>query len=435
MSVGVDSWGVDYALIDADGWLVEDPVCYRDSRTDGAMDEVFAVVPRAEIFARTGVQFHQFNTLYQLWAHVREGLPPRAAHLLLMPDWCHHVLCGSLSSERTNASTTQLIGAASGAWDDDLFSRLGLPGRLMPPIVSSGTVVGRSAGVLPGHDVAPLPSSHPTHDTASAVAGTPLRARWATSRRHVVVGRGRRDERSSRPILSQGLTNEAAVFGRVRLLTNVMGLWLSVVPPRVGGRGAAAGPPGAAGRGGAARSSRGHYPSGRSCLFAPASMVGAIRGMLRESDQPDTDDPVIITTLILDSLARRYAGVVAAIERLTGRAIPGIHIVGGGSMNRYPQSGHGGCVGPRGAGGPRGGDGHRGNLLVQGIAAGTIGSLADGRRMVAVGVSARALRATQPGRLGASRAAVRPDRAATARASGPRGTVIGAHPGAPARRP
>ena len=114
VSVGVDSWGVDYALVDADGLLVEDPVCYRDERTDGAMEQVFGVMPRAEIYARTGIQFHQFNTLYQLWMHVREGLPARATHLLLIPDFCHHALCGSLVSERTNASTTQLVDARTG---------------------------------------------------------------------------------------------------------------------------------------------------------------------------------------------------------------------------------------------------------------------------------------------------------------------------------
>jgi rhamnulokinase len=119
-SVGVDSWAVDYGLLDADGRLLEEPVCYRDARTDGVMEQVFASVPREEIFARTGIQFLKLNTLYQLAAHVRDGIPSGAARLLLVPDLCHHFLCGSLVSERTNASTTQLLNARTGLWDDAL---------------------------------------------------------------------------------------------------------------------------------------------------------------------------------------------------------------------------------------------------------------------------------------------------------------------------
>ena len=131
-SVGVDSWGVDYALIDGAGALIEEPVCYRDDRTAGTMERVYAVVPREEIYARTGIQFMPFNTLFQLAAHVRDGLPERAAHLLLVPDFCHHHLCGSLACERTDASTTQLLDARTRAWDGELFARLGLPRALMP---------------------------------------------------------------------------------------------------------------------------------------------------------------------------------------------------------------------------------------------------------------------------------------------------------------
>jgi rhamnulokinase len=378
---------VDYALIDADGSLVEDPVCYRDSRTDGAMDEVFAVVPRDEIFARTGIQFHQFNTLYQLWAHVREGLPPRAAHLLLTPDWCHHVLCGSLASERTNASTTQLVGAASGAWDEELFSRLGLPRRLMAPIVGAGTTLGtlrpelaRDLGIGAMAVVAPG-----THDTASAVAGTPLGRDWAyiSSGTWSLVG-----VELDAPILTEAaaradLTNEAAVFGRVRLLTNVMGLWLLEScrreweaegrPQELSGLLAAA-----------AHSSASAgviFPDDHR-FFAPDSMVRAIRSMLAETGQADTDDPVLITKVILDSLALRYASVVSVVERVTGQAIPGIHIVGGGSRNAYLNQATADASGREVLAGPVEATAI-GNLLVQGIAAGTIGSLAEGRGLVA----------------------------------------------------
>ncbi len=385
-SVGVDSWGVDYALVDTSGILIEEPVCYRDGRTDRAMDEVLTIVPRDEIFARTGIQFQQFNTLYQLWAHVRHGLPPGTAHLLLIPDYCHHLLCGSLVSERTNASTTQLLGATSGAWDDELFARLGLPRALMPEIVGSGARLGTlrpslaaDLGLGAIHVVAPG-----THDTASAVAGTPLAPGWAyiSSGTWSLVG-----VELEAPILTPaaceaGLTNEAGVFGGVRLLANVMGLWLLEACRRewqAQGRpqdlpallDAVSRRPGPAGV---------IVPDDHR-FFAPASMVDAIRAVLAETGQADTDDPVAIARIILDSLALRYADVVAAIEQLTGLAIPGVHIVGGGAMNRYLNQATADASGREVLAGPVEATAI-GNLLVQGIAMGTIDSLAEGRRMV-----------------------------------------------------
>ena len=387
VSVGVDSWGVDYALVDAEGALVEEPVCYRDGRTDRAMDEVFTRVARDEIFSRTGIQFHQFNTIYQLWAHVREGLPPRAAHLLLTPDFCHHALCGSLVSERTNASTTQLLNATTGRWDDELFARLGLPRRLMPEVVNAGTVIGTLRPALcDALAVAPLSVVAPgTHDTASAVAGTPLGRGWAyiSSGTWSLVGVERETPMLSAEAARADLTNEAGVFGSVRLLTNVMGLWLLESCRReweAEGRGqdlqallgAAAKLPDPAGV---------IFPDDHR-FFAPRSMVRAIRSMLTETGQPDTDDPVRLTKVILDSLALRYAAVVPTIERVTGQPIPGIHIVGGGSLNAYLNQAAADASGRPVMAGPVEATAI-GNLLVQEIAAGRIGSLADGRRMVA----------------------------------------------------
>ena len=138
-SVGVDTWGVDYGLVDADGRLLEEPCSYRDARTDGVMEEVFARVPRADIFDTTGLQFLPFNTLYQLVAHLRDGLPPRRARLLMMPDLCHHWLCGSMVGEETNASTTQLLDARTRGWATSCVNALGLPAHLLPELVPAGT--------------------------------------------------------------------------------------------------------------------------------------------------------------------------------------------------------------------------------------------------------------------------------------------------------
>ena len=175
---------------------------------------------REEIFARTGIQFLPINTLYQLAAHVREGLPARAARLLLIPDLCHHALCGSMVTERTNASTTQLLGVADGRWDPEMFERLGLPLSIMPGIVEAGTCLGTAEGI---RVIAPA-----THDTASAVAGTPLKPGWAyiSSGTWSLVG-----AELDKPIVSaaaerENFTNEMGACGTVRFLKNVMGFWI-----------------------------------------------------------------------------------------------------------------------------------------------------------------------------------------------------------------
>src|SRR5439155_13700056 len=141
-SMGVDSWGVNYGLVDADGHLVEDPVCYRDERTAGVPARVFDRVPREEIFARTGIQLLDFNTIFQLHAHAREGLPESARRLLLIPDLVHRRLTGRAVTEYTNATTTQLVGAETRQWDRALIERLGLPGHLLGEIVPAGTDLG-----------------------------------------------------------------------------------------------------------------------------------------------------------------------------------------------------------------------------------------------------------------------------------------------------
>jgi rhamnulokinase len=370
------------------GCTAAPPICYRDERTSDAMKSVFDVVARDEIFERTGIQFLPFNTLYQLWAHVRDGMPKRARHLLLIPDFCHHHLCGSLVSERTNASTTQLLDARTGRWDERLFDRLGLPRRLMPDVVDAGTAIGTlrpelcaESGVAPMAVVAPG-----THDTASAVAGTPLAQGWAyiSSGTWSLVG-----VEQDAPLLTAeasraGLTNEAGVFGSVRLLTNVMGLWLLESCRRewaAEGRGrhlssliaAVAQVSGVVGV---------VYPDDPR-FFAPDSMVRAIRAALVATGQADIDDPVRLTRVILDSLALRYAAVVATIERVTGRAIPGIHVVGGGSLNSYLNQATADASGRAVLAGPVEATA-TGNLLMQAITAGTIESLDAGRRLVAV---------------------------------------------------
>jgi len=381
-SVGVDSWGVDYGLLDADGRLLEDPISYRDSRTAGIMDEVLARVPREEIFARTGIQFLPFNTLYQLVAHARAGLPARAARLLMVPDLCHHMLCGSVVGERTNASTTQLLGAADGQWEQTLFDRLELPLALMPEVVAAGTELG---ALDPRYqkelDVGALRVIAPaTHDTASAVAGTPLEPGWAyiSSGTWSLVGVEREAPLLTAAAAAANLTNEIGAFGTVRLLKNVMGLWiLETCRRELESAGHDAGPT-LLDRVAAVPEFPGVIFPDQPRFFNPRSMIAEVRASLEETGQLPPDDPVLLAKVILDSLALRYASVLATIEEVTGREIPGVHVVGGGSLNAYLNQATADASDRPVRSGPVEATA-AGNVLVQAIACGQAASLGEAR--------------------------------------------------------
>jgi rhamnulokinase len=384
-SIGVDSWGVDYGLLDPDGRLIEDPISYRDERTRGVMDSVFEIVPRSEIFARTGIQLLPFNTLYQLVAHARRGLPD-AARLLLIPDLCHNMLSGSIVTERTNASTTQMLRVGDGHWDESLLERLGLPVTLMPAVVPAGTEIGR---LLPRHQaelgVGPLRVIAPaTHDTGSAVAGTPLEPGWAyiSSGTWSLIG-----VEIGAPLLSAGaaqenFTNEAGAFGTTRLLKNVMGLWiLEACRPEWAARGddrdrlalldAVDDAPAFAGF---------IFPDDPR-FFSPASMTAEVRASLTETGQAAPEDPALVAKVILDSLALRLASVLEQIEGLTGQQVAGLHVVGGGAQNAYLNQAIADATDRPVVAGPVEATA-LGNVLVQGVACGALTSLAAGRALV-----------------------------------------------------
>src|SRR5215475_10443847 len=181
VSIGVDGWGVDYGLIDADGNLIEDPVCYRDERTAAVMEQVFERMPRAKIFDYTGIQFLAFNTLFQLFAHAQSGIPSSAGKLLMVPDLINFLLTGQTVAEYTNATTTQMVNAAAPFWDPTIIDRLDLPTHLLADIVPAGSDLGpfrpelaEELNLKVASVIAPA-----THDTGSAVVGAPLEDGWA----------------------------------------------------------------------------------------------------------------------------------------------------------------------------------------------------------------------------------------------------------------
>ncbi len=335
--VGVDTWGVDFGLLDAQGRLLEAPTHYRDERHPPAMAEVHSLIPVEEIWAKTGVQFLPLNTLYQLYAlQARSpGLLDKAAHLLLMPDLFHHQLTQgrSLVDERTNASTTQIFNPATRGWEPSLLTRLGLPSHFLGEIVPAGTRVGETVGGVPVY----APGSH---DTASAVAATPAApgSRWAflSSGTWSLLGVELPSPNLTAEALQLGFSNEFGVGETVRLLKNIMGLWLVQECRRsleaTEGRDysyaeltalAEAAPPG-----GPLIDATAHR------FLAPPDMAGEIRDACAESGQAAPQGVGALIRCCLDSLADAYREALGGLERLLGLKFDSLHIVGGGSQNR-----------------------------------------------------------------------------------------------------
>ena len=384
-SIGVDSWAVDYGLVSTYGKLVADPICYRDSRTDEAMTSVFGIVPRDEIFDKTGIQFQKFNTLYQLFSECR-GIE-NASMLLLLPDLINYLLTGKAATEYTNATTTQMVNARTGDWDVDLIDRLGLSRRLLRDIIPAGTQLGtllpEIAGDVGLDDVAVIAPA--THDTASAVAATPLSAgsAYISSGTWSLIGIERDTPLITPDAAQLNFTNEGGVYNTFRFLKNVMGLWIfescrnewakhvnSVeYDDLIRDASAIDGFPGFI------------FPDDERFLN-PESMLDSINTQLSETGQQTQTRAAIVTKIIFDSLAFRYASVLRSIESLTNSKLSGIEIVGGGGRNRYLNQSTANATGLP----VRSGLTEAtviGNVLVQAISSGRFESLAEARSYIA----------------------------------------------------
>jgi rhamnulokinase len=388
-SIGVDTWGVDYGLYDAHGRLIEEPVCYRDKRTEGSIERVLARVPRAELFRLTGIQVQPFNTIYQLeaqrWQH---EWPADAARMLMMPDIFHNMLCGSMSGEATMASTTQLVSADRREWVPSIFEALDLPLDVMPAIVQPGTILGELSASLRSElrlsDVRVVAPG--THDTASAVVGAPIGSGWAylSSGTWSLLGL-----ETERPIVSdlvqaQNLTNEAGVGGTNRLLKNIMGLWILDSCRRVwAALGIQADHAALMNDVESAEAFQAFIDPDHRRFFNPADMVQAVTTALHETGQRAPSAPASIARVILESLALRYAEAVKGLESATGTRIRGIRIIGGGSQNAFLNQATANAAGIEVSAGPVEATA-LGNLVVQAIADGTFASVAEARAAIAM---------------------------------------------------
>lgn len=391
VSIGVDSWAVDYGLLYR-GALLGIPYHYRDTRTARGVTAVHARFSQADLYRRNGLQHLPFNTVFQLACDRDTGLLAAADRLLLIPDLIGYWLTGSQVAERTNASTTGLLNPHTGEWDDELVCGLGIPLHVLPPLIDAGTLVGRLSGnaattVGRPIDVVAVGS----HDTASAVVAVPNQGRdfaYISCGTWGLVGL-----ELDKPVFSEAardanFTNESGVDGRVRFLHNVMGLWLLSESVRSWIAGAT----------GHQHSTTMERLLDQAALvsgpvpiidvnderfFAPGDIPQRITDWCHEhGQQPPRTQPEFVRT-ILESLAQAFADAVHTAARLTGHPVSVIHLVGGGAQNKLlcqataDRSGLPVMAGPIEATA-------LGNVLLQARTAGLVtGDLADLRGLVA----------------------------------------------------
>lgn len=389
--VGVDTWGVDFGLLDKAGHLLGNPYHYRDSRTDGMMELAFQRIPRHEIFNQTGIQFLQLNTLYQLLSMAETKSPQlsMAETLLMMPDLFHYFLTGQKTAEFTIATTSQMFHGQKRRWATELLDQLGIPTHILQPVVSPGTVLGDMRPELMAevglrHRVPVIaPGSHDTASAVAAVPGLDAETAYISSGTWSVMGMEIPKPIVNEQALSLNFTNEGGVANTTRLLTNVMGLWLLQESRRQWQR-------------------EGHEYTwddmlklaeqaepfrsliDTDCLdfLNPADMPAAIRAYCRRTGQPEPTGADSVVRCCLESLALKYRWVVNALETLTGRKSNTICIVGGGSQNRLlSQFTADACereivTGPVEATA-------LGNVLLQAIATGHLPDVSAGREAIA----------------------------------------------------
>ena len=384
--VAVDSWGANFALLDRDGELLSNPRNYRDPRTDGMLEKAFALVPKEEIYEKTGIQFIQFNTLYQLLAMRGSPLLEAAETLFLIPDLVNHWLTGEKSCEYTNATTTQLLDIQTNEWSQDLLERMDLPTRVFPSIVPPATDLGP---LLPGvaeeigADLAVTTVA--SHDTASAVAAVPAEGEdfaYISSGTWSLVGVELPGPVVDDGALGANFTNEGGFGGTTRFLRNVTGLWLLQECRRTwAGEGRDYSYEELTRLAGGARAGGPLVDPDHPVFLAPGDMPSRIRRFCEGTGQKPPEGPAAVARCVFESLALKYRYVMGQAEDLTGRAVRTVHVVGGGSQNTLLCQMTADAAGLPVVAGPVEATAV-GNVLVQAYARGEVGSLEEIRAVV-----------------------------------------------------
>jgi rhamnulokinase len=387
--IGIDTWGLDYGLLDAQGKLIGIPYSYRDHRTDGIFGDCFKLCSKEDIFRLTGNQLMEINTAFQLFSQKRNNDPQLtiAEHLLFMPDLFNYLLTGKMANEYTIASTSQLLHAGEKKWSDELFKKLDIPRKLMEKIVYPGTVIGQLSNDICAElgcqpiDVIAVGS----HDTASALAAVPVDGNknraFISSGTWSLMGVEIEAPIFSDEALQNNFTNEGAVDGRILFLRNITGLWIlqqvmhewrkmditvdyaSLIEEAE------------------TLSRQAIIDVDVSDFRNPASMIEAIVAYCKKTQQTSPKTTGEFMRCIVDSLAHKYNSVAKNIEACTKQKIEQIHIVGGGCQNNLLNQLIADSLGVKVVAGPVEATA-LGNILIQAIAKGDISSLQKGRQII-----------------------------------------------------
>ena len=384
VSMGIDTWGVDYVLLDKDDNILGDTVGYRDSRTEGMDEKVYEVIPQDALYARTGIQKQIFNTIYQLMA-VKQSHPEyleQAETILMIPDYFNFLLTGVKKNEYTEATTGQLISPKTNDWDYELIDMLGYNSRMFLPVSMPGTVVGdfteevqKEVGF---NCTVVLPA---THDTGSAVLAVPTNdddAVYISSGTWSLMGIERKEADCSMESMKANFTNEGGYDHRFRYLKNIMGLWMI-------------------------QSVKKEFTEDLSfaeicemasketissivdcnddCFLAPKSMIDAVQKFCRDTDQQVPETVGEISSVIYNSLAKCYGDTVEEIEAITGKKYSTIYVVGGGSNAGYLNELTAKYTGRKVSAGPSEATAI-GNIIVQMLHDGVFASLPEARTCV-----------------------------------------------------
>jgi rhamnulokinase len=388
-SIGLDTWGVDFGLLDARDNLVGNPYHYRDSRTDGMMEEVFKRVPREEVFEHTGIQFMQLNSLYQLYSMRLAGEPAvdMARTFLTMPDLFNFWLTGRKACEFSNATTTQCYDPRLKTWATAMLEKLDLPSSIFPEIVPPGTLLGTMLpDVASELGIAPIPVIAPAcHDTGSAVAAVPAAERdyaYISSGTWSLMGVEVVDPVISAQSLRYNFTNEGGVCNTFRLLKNIMGLWLIQECRREWDRTGESYDYGALTQMAADAPAFGPIVDVDDHRFlAPGDMSVRMVQYCRDTGQKVPETKGQILRCALESLALRYRWVAEKLEEMMGRRLKAVHIIGGGMQNTLLCQFAADAMQRPVIAGPIEATA-MGNILMQALALGYIQSLQQGRQIV-----------------------------------------------------
>ena len=336
VSVGIDTWGVDYALIDADGKVIGDVYAYRDGRTEEPIKKVHEIIPFETLYKRTGSQFQIYNTIYQLYTDKLSGKLDKAERFLMMPDFFNYLLTGVMKNEFTNASTTGLMSAKTRDWDMETVKELDLPEKLFKELSDPATFVGNLKPEIAkeiGYDLkVVLPA---THDTASAVMAVPEIGQplYISSGTWSLLGIESPVAISTEEALKENFTNEGGYERSTRFLKNIMGLWMIQCVRREYNKKYSWGDFVTLSK--EVKDFDGIVDVNDNSFLAPASMIEAIKDYCRKTGQKVPETPGEIALCVYDSLAVCYKRAVETVERVTGYKFDTIHIVGGGCQNAY----------------------------------------------------------------------------------------------------